>query len=283
MKIQIVDDTSVQGSDLWLEERKKYRNASETPDVCGVGFNKPGKLKRIKAGLDKVFVNSAMKRGNDLEEQVRLWCEEKFDTMFSAQVWENGKYRASLDGLSFDHKTLVEIKVSDKTFDSITEGVVPKNYFFQVQHQLHCCPAKEGYLVAYSPKKDKYVVSEAISPCKITMMLIESSWDKFDRMDVPEDEYVTIEDFKYEKLDYRYNELKSTIDFMNSELKEVKAEMELIADGRNIEAEFTKLGHAIKKGQVDYKKILKEHSVKVDEDVYRKPSTTYSTVRIKKK
>jgi len=282
MKLQIVDESAVQGSAAWLKARRNFRNASETADVMGCGFNSPKRLKRIKAGLEEVYVNAAMRRGNELEDSVRDWAEEKFSKMFSPQVWENGVYRASLDGLSFDQKTLIEIKVSDSTYDDIVSGKVPKKYFLQIQHQLYCSPARTAYLVAYSPEKDAYASIE-VEYDEWAIEQIKIAWEQFDKMEVPDAEYMVTKDTRYLELDAQYALIRNAMDVHAEQLKEIKAEMELIANGQNIEAEYTKLGYSIKKGSVDYKKILKEFDVKVDTDLFRKPSTNYSSVRMKKR
>lgn len=282
MMKQVIGDLAEQGSSQWLEERKKFYNASETADVLGCGFNTPNKLKRIKAGLETVFVNKAMKQGNDLEPQVREWAEKELEMMFSPQVWENGKFRASLDGLSFDQKTIIEIKVSDGTFQKVWDKEIPKNYMLQIQHQMYCSPAEEAYLVVYSPTNDEYIISEKISFDHEGWEKIQTAWAEFDAMPVPEEEYIEIDDARYEDLDEDYVNLKNQIDELNGQLKEVKAEMELIANGRNIKAKYTKLGYSTKKGSVDYKKILKENEIKVDEDSYRKLSTTFASIRVNK-
>lgn len=279
---QIIGDTAQQGSQEWLDARKNFRNASETADVMGCGFNSPNKLKRIKAGLEAVFVNNAMKRGNDLEDMVRTLAEDNFGEMFSPQVWENGKYRASLDGISFDQKTLIEIKVSDFTYGKVTDGEIPENYMHQIQHQLYCCPAEVAYLVAFSPAEDAFVVSDKIEFEPSLWDEVDAAWIKFEDMDIPPEEYVEIDSARYTELDVEYVDIKLQIDELSSQLKEVKAEMEIIANGRNIKAEFTKLNYATKKGAVDYKKVLKDLDLKVNEDSYRKPSTTYATIRVNK-
>lgn len=280
---QILDETAIQGSIEWLNARFGFRNASETPDVMGVGFNTPNKLKRIKAGLETVFVNSAMKRGNDLEDQVREWAEEKLNEMFSASVWENGKYRASLDGLNFSQDTLIEIKVSDYSFNKIVvEEEIPYNYQLQMQHQMYCSPATKGYLVVYSPTVDDYVISEPLEFDSDLWETIQTAWAEFDAMEVPEEEYVEIEDERYEELDYMYARVKRTIDILNSDIEEVKAEMMLIAKGRNIKAEFTSIKFSTRKGNVNYAKILKENNIKVDLNKYRAKSSDVSTIRINK-
>jgi len=279
---EIVDETSVQGSAEWLEARKGFRNASETPDVMGEGFNTPNKLKRIKAGLDTVYVNSAMKRGNELEDQVREWAEKELDEMFAASVWENGKYRASLDGLNFGQDLLIEIKVSDISFDEVQDGNIPYKYQLQMQHQMYCSPVEKGYLIVYSPTKDEYIISEPLVFDHGLWEKVQTKWAEFDAMEVPEEEYIEIEDERYSELDLLYAAKKEMIDEWNASLKEIKAEMELIADGRNIKAVHTTLNFANRKGSVDYKKILKENDIKVDEDTFRKPSTTYATIRVNK-
>lgn len=283
MRKEIIDETSVQGSAEWLEARLGFRNASETPDVMGVGFNTPNKLKRIKAGLETVFVNSAMKRGTELEDQVREWAENELDEMFSASVWQNGIYRASLDGLNFDQSVLIEIKVSDYSFNKVAdEKEIPYNYQLQMQHQMYCSPAEKGYLVVYSPTKDEYIISEPLVFDTAQWDKIKTKWAEFDAMEVPPEDYIELESEEYAELDAEYVDTKSEIDKLTAQLKDIKAGMELIAEGRNIKAEFTKLIFATKKGSVDYKKILKENDVKVDEDTYRKPSTTYATIRVNK-
>jgi len=280
---QVIGDLAEQGSTRWLEERKKFYNASETADVMGCGFNTPNKLKRIKAGLETVFVNKAMKQGNDLEPKVREWAENELDSMFSPQVWENGKFRASLDGLSFDQKTIIEIKVSDYTFQKVWDNEIPENYMFQIQHQLYCCPAEEAYLVVYSPTNDEYIISEKIEFESDGWEKIQTAWAEFDAMEIPEEEYVEIDDVRYEELDEEYADLKSQVDEINAQLEETKAEMELIANGRNIKADFTKLRFSTRKGTVDYKKALKESGVKIDEEKYRKPSSQTASVTINKR
>jgi putative phage-type endonuclease len=279
---QILSDESIQGSPEWLEARKNFRNASETPDVMGCGFNTPNKLKRIKAGLETVFVNSAMKRGNDLEDQVREWAENELNQMFSPQVWENGKFRASLDGISFDQKVIVEIKVSDYTFESVKNDEIPRNYWLQIQHQLYCCPAETAYLIAYSPTSDEYIISKSICFDHERWEKIQTEWHKFEQMPIPEEEYIEIKDVRYQELDEEYASFKEEKDSIETKLKEIKAEMELIAEGKNIKGHFTKLKFSNKKGSVDYKKILKDNEIKIDEDKYRKPSTTVATVYINK-
>lgn len=282
-KLQIVDESAVQGSAQWLETRKKFRNASETADVMGCGFNTPNKLKRIKAGVDEVFVNSAMKNGTRLEPQIRAWAEEKFDTMLSPAVWENGKYRASLDAISFDRTILVEVKASHFTYEAIKRGDIPEKYMYQVQHQLHCSPAEVGYLVAYSPELDLYIASEAIPFDQKLWVKVNKAWNAFDKMDVPEVEYQLIEDEVFFDLEEKRQGIYTHKQKLDEQLIEVDAEIKLYADGQNIEGKLLRVNYKTRKGNVDYKKLLKDKNVKYKEDEYRKPSTTVSSIVVLKK
>lgn len=281
MRKQITDNTSIQGSDEWLKARLGFRNASETPDVMGVGFNKPNKLKRIKAGLDTVFVNNAMKRGNELEDQVREWAEEELGQMFSASVWENGKYRASLDGLSFDQSLLIEIKVSDYTFNKIKDGGVPENYKLQMIHQMYCSPAEKGFLVAYSPVKDEYVVSDLVEFDFDLWEKVQTEWAKFDAMAVPDEDYIELDSKEYFILDLDYAATKKIIDGLNSDLKDIKNKMEKIADGRSVRGLYTSINTSVRKGSVNYKKVIKDNNISFVESDYKNPDSKITTIRIR--
>jgi len=277
----ITDESAVQGSAAWLETRKKFRNASETADVMGVGFNTPNKLKRIKAGLDEVFVNAAMKRGVTLENKVREWAEEHFGTMLSPTVWEHGKYRASLDGISFDNKILTELKVSHVTYMMLMTGEIPHKYLLQIYHQMYCSPAEVGYLVAYSPDVGAYAVSEPIKFDQDLWVNVDKAWDEFDKMPVPEVEYERIVDKKFLSLEKKRIKIYNLKKKYEDELKEIDSEIKLYADGKNIEGDLIRVNYATRKGTIDYEKIVKDNNIKFKDSDYRKAGSIVASIMIK--
>lgn len=169
----------------WLEARKQYRTASEAAIVLGISpFQTPLNFKLIKAGLKKQYYNSAMKRGHDLEDMVRNHAEGFFGRAFNPECWVNGQYMASLDGIDEARDTVLEIKVSDRTFNDLADGNVPEYYFAQIQQQLFCSPATVGYLYVYSPEKNEYICSAPIQQLPMYMDSIEEAWAKFDALEI---------------------------------------------------------------------------------------------------
>jgi len=150
-----------QNSQEWLDARKKYRTASEAAIVMGISpFTTPDNFKLIKAGVKKQYYSAAMKQGHDLEDLVREYAGDYFARDFKDECWANGDYMASLDGIAGD--ILVELKVSDRTYRDLKDGITPDYYYAQVQQQLYCSPATYGYIVAYSPKANDFAVSDLI-------------------------------------------------------------------------------------------------------------------------
>lgn len=169
----------------WLELRKQYRTASEAAIVLGISpFQTPINFKLVKAGLKKQYYNSAMRRGHELEAQVRQHASDHFGLDFKEQIWSRAGYLASLDGIDGD--TLVEIKVSDRTYNDLLDGEVPEYYFAQIQQQLFCSPATKGYLYVYSPSRDAYIMSSPIEEMPMYMESIAEAWEKFDAMEIDE-------------------------------------------------------------------------------------------------
>jgi len=85
------------------------------------------------------YTSAAMQRGKDLEPQVRDWyC--KNHQIIEPKVVQSDEYEwmfASLDGITADLKTIVEIKnPGEKVYAEIKSGKIPEYYIWQGQHQM---------------------------------------------------------------------------------------------------------------------------------------------------
>ncbi|MBL0721214.1 MAG: YqaJ viral recombinase family protein [Sulfurovum sp.] len=172
-----------QGTEEWLELRNKHiRTASRTAVVldCSPLTSKETLAQEIKFGI-KPFYNKAMKQGNELEDKVRYLANSHFQDFFMPQVGLNGELFASLDGINFEGDTIVELKVSDKTYTDIENGIIPEHYVLQVKHQMLVFnTAKVGYLFAYSPTLDKTICSKAITIQEGDFEMIKEGWEQFE-------------------------------------------------------------------------------------------------------
>ena len=150
----------VQGSAAWLAWRQQGCGASEVAAIMGLSpYQTKLGVFLDKSGRAKAFEgNLATMRGNELEAKARSLYElENMDTMNPAvavhPLWPF--IRASLDGISADGKTILEIKVpSQETHDKAKQGIVPEHYQIQIQTQLLVTGADTCHFFTYSPKDD---------------------------------------------------------------------------------------------------------------------------------
>lgn len=183
-----------QGSDKWLKLREEnYRTASRTPIVCGVSpFQTKEQLAMQLRGEYEPYYSQAMKQGNDLEDEVRTLAEIKFNETFKPLVGIKDGYLASLDGINFSQDTIIEIKVSEKTFNDILNDTVPDVYYYQIQHQMMVFDTvDQAYLVAYNPKTNQTAYSKPILPDMQVIKEIKEAWGKFDK----EKDKLTVKEF----------------------------------------------------------------------------------------
>ena len=132
-----------QGTTEWLEWRHRGIGASEAPTVMGENrFESVSTLlqkKRDPVVLDS-SPNAAMRLGTELEPKARkLYIENtgKYVRPVCVQSCRYDWLRASLDGLSANHDTVVEIKCGASVYRSVSQyRLVPDYYYGQVQHIL---------------------------------------------------------------------------------------------------------------------------------------------------
>ena len=248
----------------WLEARKNYRTASEAAIVCGISpFTTPEKFKLIKAGLVKQYYNKAMADGHAQEEQIREWAGRELGMDFKEEVWVNGGYLASLDGI--DGTTLVEIKNSAFTYNHLAAGHVEEHYWLQIQQQLFCSPAEVGYLVAHNPKTGQYAISELITPDPAAMVRIDDAWKVFDEMPMPEGDLNLDDNLDLLVLFERYATMKMEADDVKARMDTLKAQILAFSPERSASCR----GHKViyKKGatRVDYKKAATDAQLELAE------------------
>ena len=134
-----------QGSNEWLAWRLQGLGASDAVKVCS-GSSKYIELYKVKSGempesaFETGFVRAWRDRGHEIEHEARasymlhvgIWVEPRL-IVHPEHDW----LRASLDGVSDDEKTIVEIKCPGKgKHDKALAGKLPSEYWPQIQHTL---------------------------------------------------------------------------------------------------------------------------------------------------
>jgi putative phage-type endonuclease len=172
----------VQGSDAWLAHRRNLFNASETPAVLGISqWQTPYQLWLLKTGRAETEVTAPMRRGTALEPQARLAYEEKTGLVMQPLVLQDGRFSASLDGMTLAGDLVLEVKCpyrgqGSELWQTVESGEVPAHYVAQVQHQLLVSGAAVAHLWVFDGTQG---LLHEIRPDPAMHDRIRAAWDAF--------------------------------------------------------------------------------------------------------
>lgn len=280
-----------QGSQDWLDWRKTKVGASDAPIIMGVCPFKgtPYKLWQQKLGLiPDNNKTEAMNRGSDLEEMVRVRYNQENDTQMEKAVVQSTFHSwmiASLDG--WDGTNAIEIKVSPRTYKKLWEGIVPENYFWQLQHQMFVCDLRVITLVAYNPDTDSMVCMPVKRDNDAIGVMLVKELNFYQCMKNGESPDLMDNDYEYLGKDKYFDELEALwhegeeLELRGKNLKESARKKIIEYAGRPSYGNVIKLSRYQTKGSVDYLSIPELQGVNLDK--YRKePSVVWQIRRIKK-
>lgn len=168
-----------QQSTEWRQWRKTKIGSSDIASIMGVDPWCPAYKKwRIKMGLfDDSKTTPAMQRGIDMEPVARCAFEQEHGFLMPSLVIQSTKYDwmiSSLDGINFDKKVTLEIKCPGKrTLNEAFQGIIPENYYFQVQHQLYMSGFDQAFYYCFDGEKgitievnrNQYMIDQIIEKC----------------------------------------------------------------------------------------------------------------------
>lgn len=282
----------VQGSPEWIAHRKNYFNASEAGAVMECSPFEPrnhAELFDRKMGLTEFGGNFATRRGHELEPKAR----EALNTVhgdYQPQSFVNGRLAASLDGLCDDNGMILEIKCPVSA-DSPLFGIhsveslkqIAPHYWWQIVHQHVVAESSGAWFMVYHPDgwQATFIDWESLAD---DVLELREAWGRFalfyDNNERPDDGIVFMGDGGYQAVSLAYRELlqkKREIDF---ELKTLEAKIKDLAEssgGQKVIGGGLLITRTERKGSVDYSKVPSLDGVDLDQ--YRKPPTTYWTIR----
>jgi putative phage-type endonuclease len=172
-----------QGTDAWRALRRTLRMASETPAVLGLSSfsNAAANLRNEKRGK-RIFVNAAMRKGTEQEPFARAAYAQMHGAA-DAAMYIDGDYGCSLDGISADGRTVLEIKTPyrgrahERWRLAVAGRTLPSDYA-QIQHQLMVCRAARAHLFVWDAEAREGAQVE-ILPDPAFWVRIRTGWDKF--------------------------------------------------------------------------------------------------------
>jgi putative phage-type endonuclease len=182
----------VQGSQEWLETRKQYFCASETPQLLGMGYSPRSDLFKSKTIGSRFKGNAATERGHRIETEVEPYIKMQFgnDVQFH-DIYTRGRFLASLDAYSPSTDTIIEIKTVGTYFGNPSKakkaygmGEIYEPHRLQVMHQMYVKQAKQAIIIVFDTRSNgewfEFFRSEPIPFSKLEWLEIEKEWAKFD-------------------------------------------------------------------------------------------------------
>lgn len=268
-----------QGSDLWLEFRRGKISASKTGIILGHSiYQTPFQLYEEEMGLrDPQPQRAHMTRGLEIEDHVRDWFRDKYGIKVKPAVVQhatNPIFIASLDGLSADDETIVEIKNNNESYHLMAkDGILPESYKAQVQFQIFVCDLPMAYYISHRHeecivvlvKRDQSYIDDMVAKC----LDFKRRLNEFDPPPLMDRDYEDLKhDSDLEKDIMLYNTDMRAMQFlkerMERKLKDIK---ERIGDKSAMGAGWKYTKYKVK-GRVDWDAV--EELKQIDLNKYRK-------------
>jgi putative phage-type endonuclease len=269
-----------QNTPQWHRWRMAGIGASDAPVIMGeTPFKTPRTLWSIKTGrAQEEPAGPAARRGHQLERFARRAYERQTGIQMEplCLVHEELEWmRASLDGLSFDGSTLLEIKcpLSLRDRASAQQGRVPSQYYAQLQHQLEVSGARqahywsfdgrEGVLIEIDPDK-QYARRLIEAEAAFWQLVREDRWPE-----VADEELDLSADPDWRRAALRYREVRLRLESAAFEEHRLRAALARMARAKRTYGCGVEVIRSSRRGAVDYAAVPELRGV--DLEPYRKP------------
>ncbi len=269
-----------QNTPEWHRWRRQGIGASDAPVIMGeTAFKTPRTLWSIKTGrMQEGSAGPAARRGRELERFARRAYERQTGIQVEPLCLVHQELewmRASLDGLSFDGSTLLEIKcpLSLRDRASAQQGHIPSHYYAQLQHQLEVSGAEQahywsfhgtdGVLVEIRPDKE-YAKGLVEAEAAFWRLVKENRWPE-----LANEEQDLSADPKWRRAALRYREVRLRLENAASEEHALNATLECMATARRTYGCGVEVLKSSRKGAVDYAAVPELRGVNLEP--YRKP------------
>jgi putative phage-type endonuclease len=258
-----------QNTPEWHRWRRQGLGASDAPVIMGESAIKTTRmLWSIKTGrMQEEAPGPAARRVYERDVGIQM---EPLCLVHDELEW----MRASLDGLSFDGSTVLEIKcpTNMRYRSAARDGSVPPHYYAQLQHELEVARAKElhywsfdgskGILVRVRPDRE-YLKRLLDAEAAFWNLVRENVWPEAgDELDLGADP-------KWRQIALSYREAKLRFDSAAAEERKLRAMLESLATTRRTFGCGVELLRSSRKGAVDYATVPELRGVNLEP--YRKP------------
>lgn len=269
----------IQGDPKWHEWRDGMITASIAPIIMGDSpYRTKLQLWRERMKMDPPQAqNAAMRRGNDLEPQIRQYASEVFGREFIPKVFQSSKYEwlgCSVDGIA-DGEIIIEIKTCGKEdFDACANfGRIPKKYKAQLQTIMEVCEIDRITYIANHDGKNAFAeVNRDQTYINQMIPKLKEFWDSLQNFDMPEGKYIINEDEEWKRLATEWNFVKDAQKELSIQEESLRSALLSMSGGRNMAGSGLKVSGIQRKGSINYSGIAELQGV--DLEKYRSPATT---------
>ena len=269
-----------QNTPEWHRWRMQGIGASDAPVIMGeTPFKTPRTLWSIKTGRkEEDPAGPAARRGRELERFARRTYERQTGIQMEPLCLVHEEFewmRASLDGLSFDGSTLLEIKcpLSLRDRASAQESRIPSHYHAQLQHQLEVSGAEQahywsfhgtdGILIEIRPDRE-YAKRLVEAEAAFWQLVKENRWPE-----LANEELDLSADPKWRHAALCYREVRLRLESAAFEEHKLRAALERMATARRTYGCGVEVIKSSRKGAVDYSAVPELRGVNLES--YRKP------------
>jgi putative phage-type endonuclease len=276
-----------QNTPEWHRWRMQGIGASDAPVIMGdTPFKTPRTLWSIKTGrMQEGAGGPAARRGRALEWSARRAYERKTGIQMEPLCLVHQEFqwmRASLDGLSFDGSTVLEIKcpLSLRDRASAQEGRVPHQYNAQLQHQLEVSGAEQahywsfdgtnGILIQIHPNRE-YAKRLIEAELEFWQLVEENRWP-----DLANEELDLSADPQWRQAALRYREVRLRLESAALEEHQLRVTLERMATARRTYGCGVEVLKSSRKGAVNYSAVPELRGVNLEP--YRKPPVAVTKI-----
>jgi putative phage-type endonuclease len=269
-----------QNTPEWHRWRRQGIGASDAPVIMGeTPFKTPRTLWSIKTGrATETAPGPAARRGRELERFARCAYERQTGIQVEPLCLVHERLdwmRASLDGLSFDGSTVLEIKCPLSLRDRVSaqEGRIPAQYHAQLQHQLEVSRAElahywsfhgtSGVLIEIRPDRE-YAKRLIDAEAEFWHLVKENRWPE-----LANEELDLSADPTWRHAALRYREVRLRLESAAFEEHRLRATLKRMATARRTYGGGVEVLQSSRKGTVDYSAVPELRGVNLEP--YRKP------------
>ena len=242
------------------EDREKYIGGSDIPVIVGISpFKTRYELLLEKAGLkeDDFEGNQFTEYGNLMEEKIRSYINEKYDTAFVEGKHIEGDIRCHTDGENKDY--ILEIKTTSEIHENVDDY---KTYLVQLLFYMYHTKRRLGMLAVYKRPEDfneefekerLHIYSVKIEDYEELINKINNAVDQFriDLQKLKENPFLTEEDLlpiDLTKISYEIIALENKLKEykkMEQEQKDLKEQLKKAMEEKGIKSWQTPNGAKI--------------------------------------